>query len=43
MEIWEYNSNYIFKTETTETIQRIVIDPDKVYPDMNRANNNWKQ
>ena len=43
VEIWEYNSQYVFKTETTEKIQSIVIDPDKVYPDMNRANNNWKQ
>jgi hypothetical protein len=43
VEVWEYNNKYVFKTKTTEPIQSIVIDPDKVYPDINRANNNWKQ
>jgi len=43
VEVWEYKNKYVFKTKTTEPIQSIVIDPDKVYPDINRVNNNWKQ
>ena len=41
VEVWEYNNKYVLKTKTTEPIQSIVIDPDKVYPDINRVNNNW--
>jgi aminopeptidase N len=42
VEIWSYGSNYTFKSNTTEAIQSVVIDPDKIYPDVNRNNNNRK-
>jgi len=43
VEIWEYDHRYVFRTETKEGIQRIVIDPDNVYPDINRINNKWER
>ena len=39
VEVWEYSDKYIFRAETNEPIQSIVIDPDKIYPDINRKNN----
>jgi hypothetical protein len=43
VEVWEYTSRYVFKTNSTEPIQRIVIDPDALFPDVNRANNVWSK
>lgn len=43
VEIWEHNNNYVFTSDTTERIEKIEIDPDKVYPDINRVNNHWKK
>ena len=42
VEIWSYSGSYTFKTTTSETIQEIIIDPDKIYPDVNRNNNRRK-
>ncbi|MBZ5855548.1 M1 family metallopeptidase [Flavihumibacter profundi] len=41
VEIWENDHEYILKTNTTESIQSIIIDPNKVFPDVNRDNNNF--
>lgn len=43
VEIWEYQNCFVFKTKTMKEIRSIVIDPDKVFPDVNRVNNTWKQ
>lgn len=43
VEIWEYQNSFVFKTKTLKEIRSIVIDPDKVFPDVNRVNNTWKQ
>ncbi|MFZ4707740.1 MAG: M1 family metallopeptidase [Bacteroidales bacterium] len=43
VEIWEYQNCFVFKTKTMKEIRSIVIDPDKVFPDVNRVNNIWKQ
>ncbi|WP_157305694.1 M1 family metallopeptidase [Chitinophaga tropicalis] len=42
VEIWQYDHRYVLKTGITERISSVVIDPDNVYPDQNRANNSWK-
>ena len=42
VEIWEYSHQYVLRSETTEPIRSIVIDPDNIYPDVNRANNRWQ-
>jgi aminopeptidase N len=41
VEIWERNSTWTFKSNTTEELESVVIDPDHVFPDSNSANNNW--
>ncbi len=41
VEIWERNTNWSFKQSSTEEIESITIDPDKVLPDANDANNVW--
>ena len=43
VEIW--NNTKIFKVAlpTTEKLIKLVIDPDKIFPDMNFDNNSWKE
>jgi hypothetical protein len=41
VEIWQRNIDWIFKVNTTEEIETIVLDPDHVFPDCNESNNNW--
>lgn len=43
VEIWQYDHRYVFKTEITEQVAAVVIDPDNVFPDIDRSNNSWKQ
>ncbi len=43
VEVWEYSDKYVLKTETNEPIQSIVIDPNKIFPDINRSNNYWRK
>ena len=42
VEIWQNNKSWKFKVNSTEEITQVVIDPDKVFPDFNPANNEWK-
>ncbi len=41
VEIWQRNSSWTFKTQTTEDIKSIVLDPENVFPDSNSDNNTW--
>ena len=41
VEIWERNSTWTFKYPSTEEIQSVTYDPDKVFPDYNPDNNVW--
>lgn len=41
VEIWNNTASFKIKLPTTEKITKVVIDPDKVFPDMNYANNIW--
>lgn len=41
VEIWERNSSWTFKYPSTEDIQSVTYDPDKVLPDFNPDNNVW--
>ncbi len=41
VEIWERNSTWTFKYPSTEEIQSVTYDPDKVMPDVNPDNNVW--
>ncbi|HSD07053.1 M1 family metallopeptidase [Flavobacterium sp.] len=42
VEIWQRNTNWSFKVDTTEEIASVVIDPGHVFPDINESNNTWK-
>ena len=41
VEIWQRNTNWSFKHNSTEEIENITIDPDHVFPDSNESNNVW--
>ena len=41
VEIWQKNSDWSFKNDSTEEIESITLDPDHVFPDVNSANNVW--
>ena len=41
VEIWQNNIVWTFALDTDEEISKVVIDPDKVFPDMVPANNTW--
>ena len=41
VEVWQNNATWKVKLNTTEELQKVVIDPDHVFPDMNSANNTW--
>ncbi|TWI98844.1 hypothetical protein JN11_03033 [Mucilaginibacter frigoritolerans] len=43
VEIWERNSTWTFKYPSTEEIESVTYDPDKVLPDFNPDNNVWKK
>lgn len=39
VEIWQYTTAYTFATNRNEPVSKVVIDPDQVYPDVDRGNN----
>ena len=41
VEIWQKNRDWIFKYNSSEEIDSIIIDPDHVFPDSNESNNIW--
>jgi hypothetical protein len=43
VEVWERNTYWTFKVPTTEAIESVTYDPDKVLPDFNSTNNVWKK
>ncbi|WP_353183309.1 M1 family metallopeptidase [Parapedobacter lycopersici] len=42
VEIWERNTSWTFRYPSTEAVVAVQLDPDKVYPDHNPANNRWQ-
>ncbi|MEP6750428.1 MAG: M1 family aminopeptidase, partial [Bacteroidota bacterium] len=41
VEIWQHGAMWKFKYNSTGIINKVVIDPDKLYPDTNGKNNIW--
>ncbi len=41
VEIWQHGGVWKFKYNSTSKITKVVIDPDKSYPDVNKSNNVW--
>lgn len=42
VEVWQRNTDWKFKLNTTEEIATITIDPDRAFPDVNPSNNVWE-
>ena len=42
VEVWQKNTTWSFKHNSTEEIESITLDPDHVFPDNNEGNNVWK-
>ena len=42
VEIWNNTTTWKVKLPTTEKLANVVIDPNKILPDMNFSNNSWK-
>lgn len=42
VEVWQNNSEWVEKLNTTEKIKSVNIDPEHVFPDVNIENNTWK-
>lgn len=42
VEVWNNTNNWKVKLPTTEELKSVTLDEEKVYPDMNFANNSWK-
>ncbi|HEY0897686.1 MAG TPA: M1 family metallopeptidase [Sphingobacteriaceae bacterium] len=41
VEIWERNKSWVYKYPSTEEIESVTLDPARVLPDHNPANNSW--
>ena len=41
VEIWERNTTWSFKYNSTEELESISLDPEHVFPDINSENNTW--
>ncbi len=41
VEIWETSGTYTFRYNSTSPLEKVVLDPDEVLPDVNASNNVW--
>ena len=41
VDIWQRGGSWTFKYASTSKINKVIIDPENVLPDMDRKNNNW--
>lgn len=41
VEVWHVGGTWKFRYASTDTVTKVVIDPDKQYPDNNPKNNTW--
>ena len=41
VEIWKRNKRWTFKFNSTESLKKIIIDPNYVFPDIDSSNNIW--
>jgi hypothetical protein len=41
VEIWQRNGTWTFKYPSKNKIDKVILDPEKVLPDVNRKNNEW--
>lgn len=41
VEIWNNTSSFKIKIPVSENVKSVTLDPEKLFPDMNYANNKW--
>ncbi len=41
VEIWQRGGTWTFKYASTNKIDQVILDPENVFPDVNRGNNSW--
>jgi aminopeptidase N len=41
VEVWQNNTDFTIRINSTEKLRSVTIDPERVFPDMNYANNKW--
>ncbi len=41
VEIWEHGGVFTFRYDSTSAIDSVIVDPDKILPDVNAENNVW--
>ncbi len=41
VEIWQRGGTCTFKNPSTNKIDKVILDPENVLPDVNRKNNEW--
>ena len=42
VEIWQRNTSWTFKFNSTEELESVIIDPEQAFPDTNSQNNVWE-
>ncbi len=43
VEMWYLGSRFTYRAATTKPIVGVVVDPKRIYPDIDRANNEWRR
>ncbi len=43
IEIWQRGGSWVYKYNSTSKIDKIILDPENVLPDMDRKNNEWNK
>lgn len=41
IEMWNLGSRFIYRAATAQRVVRVVVDPRRIYPDLERGNNRW--
>jgi len=41
VEIWEKSGKYTFRLNSTSRLKKVIVDPDKMLPDVDDSNNVW--
>ena len=43
VEVWQRGAEWTFNVPTTSKVKEVILDPEKLLPDINRENNKWKE
>ncbi len=43
VEVWQNNTSWVVKLNTTERLRSVTIDPERIFPDVNYENNKWRE